>query len=154
MLNSCKPWTRIQLISRGGSRSRPATVDMRLLIASRVSACRRAVTILSSLWTSCMRRSYDTRTCMNSDRSGSSCMDPIRVESQFNESTACMQNFSPAARERDVQRIELTQLTMPSHHTDRYTGDWTSSECFDGIRYRHQRFITNDSLQNPVETFP
>ena len=64
-------------------------------------------------------------------------MDPIRVESQFNESTACMQNFSPAARERGVQRIELTQFTMPVHHTERYTGDWTSSECFDGIRNRH-----------------
>ena len=55
-----------------------------------------------------------------------------------------MQNFSPAARERDVQRIELTQFTMPIHHTERYTGDWTSSECFDGIRYRHV------PMENPV----
>ena len=79
--------------------------------------------------------------CMNSDRSGSSCMDPIRVESQFNESTACMQNFSPAARARGVQRIELTQFTMPSQHTDRYTGDWSVWRCLDGIRFWHDSFV-------------
>ena len=56
-----------------------------------------------------------------------------------------MQNFSPAARERDVQRIELTQSTMPIHHTEMYTGDWTSSECLDGIRNRH--VLTENSVE-------
>ena len=65
-----------------------------------------------------------------------------------------MQNFSPAARERDVQRIELTQSTMPIHNTERYTGDWTSSECLDGIRYRVlteesvEKFLTEERAEN------
>ena len=59
-----------------------------------------------------------------------------------------MQNFSPAARERDVQRIELTQSTMPIHHTEKYTGDWTSSECLDGIRNRHGPFAPSQAVRN------
>ena len=65
-----------------------------------------------------------------------------------------MQNFSPAARERGVQRIELTQFTMPSHHTDRYTGDWSLCGCSDGIRNRHLENSVETSLTSPIPGVP
>ena len=75
-------------------------------------------------------RGYGTRITvkMDSTQTGQvhACMNSIRTTRDSIESTACMQNFSPAARERDVQRIELTQFTMPIHHTERFTGNWTS----------------------------